>query len=89
MNLVPGESIGPYILLSQLGRGGMGEVWKAQRPDDNHPVALKILHTFTSETMARLQREGELQRRVKSEHVVDVLDRFTHEECPVIAMEYI
>jgi len=34
--------LGPYELLSRIGRGGMGEVWKARDPRLNRDVAIKI-----------------------------------------------
>lgn len=41
---VPGDRIGPYVLQSLLGRGGMGEVWRARRGEDGprREVALKL-----------------------------------------------
>ena len=42
MELRPGAKLGPYEILSPLGKGGMGEVWKARDPRLNRDVAIKV-----------------------------------------------
>ena len=41
MELKPGDKLGPYEIVSAIGRGGMGEVWKARDPRLNRDVAIK------------------------------------------------
>ena len=43
MSLAPGARLGPYEVLSPLGAGGMGEVYRARDSKLNRDVALKIL----------------------------------------------
>jgi serine/threonine protein kinase len=42
MELKSGDKLGPYEILSRLGVGGMGEVWRARDPRLNREVAIKI-----------------------------------------------
>ena len=43
MSLRPGTRFGPYEILSPLGAGGMGEVWKARDTKLNRDVVIKVL----------------------------------------------
>jgi serine/threonine protein kinase len=55
MELKPGDKLGPYELLSPIGEGGMGEVWKARDTRLDRDVALKV---SKSEFTARFEREA-------------------------------
>jgi eukaryotic-like serine/threonine-protein kinase len=56
MTLSPGERFGPYTLLSPLGEGGMGEVWKARDSRLDRTVALKVSKAGFAERFAREAR---------------------------------
>ncbi|MBK8725507.1 MAG: protein kinase [Holophagaceae bacterium] len=61
MTLAPGTKLGPYEILSPLGAGGMGEVWKAKDARLDRFVAVKVLpeHLATHpEALARFEREA-------------------------------
>jgi serine/threonine protein kinase/Flp pilus assembly protein TadD len=56
MSLVPGTRLGPYEILSRLGAGGMGEVYRAKDPRLGRDVAIKVLHAEFSVDAERLRR---------------------------------
>ncbi len=61
--LNPGARLGPYEILSSLGAGGMGEVYRARDTKLKRHVAIKILPSSLaadSDRLARLQREAEV-----------------------------
>jgi serine/threonine protein kinase len=55
MDLRPGDKLGPYEIVSAIGKGGMGEVWKARDPRLGRDVAIKVsAQQFTD----RFEREA-------------------------------
>lgn len=71
MALAPGTRLGPYEVLSALGAGGMGEVWKARDTRLNRLVAIKASHTSFSE---RFEREARAIAAVNHPHVCSLYD---------------
>jgi hypothetical protein len=83
---------GKYRLVSLLGRGGMGSVWRAQHLDLDAPVAVKLLDpsiAMNAEGITRFHREAQAAAALRSPHVVQIFDRgldeATHQ--PYIVME--
>src|SRR6266853_1189988 len=55
MDLQPGAKLGPYEIVSAIGEGGMGEVWKARDTRLDRDDAMKVLKTEFSD---RFEREA-------------------------------
>lgn len=58
----PGDKLGPYEILSPLGAGGMGEVYRARDSKLNREVAIKVLPAALAndaDYLARFQREAQ------------------------------
>jgi serine/threonine protein kinase len=56
MPLSAGTRLGPYEILSQIGAGGMGEVYRARDTKLDRDVAIKVLPHLLAENPARLAR---------------------------------
>jgi WD40 repeat protein/predicted Ser/Thr protein kinase len=85
------SAIPGYKLLGELGRGGMGVVYRAKQISLNREVALKtILRADLSRgTVARFWAEAEVMAAVKHPHVVQVYELGEHAGRPYMAMEYV
>ena len=71
MELTPGAKLGPYEILSLLGKGGMGEVWKARDTRLNRIVAVKTSSTkFTD----RFEREARAIAALNHPHICTIYD---------------
>ncbi len=86
-----GRTIGRYVVLYQLGSGGMGVVFAAYDPDLDRKVALKLLHGETTSTRGRqrLMREAKAIAKLTHPNVVTVHDVGTFEGHVFVAMEFI
>ncbi len=98
----PGDIIDRYELVSPLGRGGMGEVWRAVHTGLKTPVALKLLRRRASnqdapegdrathlddQEVERFLREARAAAHLRGAHVVQVFDVGVDGDTPFIAME--
>jgi tetratricopeptide (TPR) repeat protein/predicted Ser/Thr protein kinase len=72
---VKGTPFGPYRLIEMLGRGGMGEVWRAYDTATDRVVALKLLPShFAADDVfkRRFRREAHAAARLSEPHVVPI-----------------
>jgi len=87
-----GRTIGHYEVLRELGRGGMGIVYKAHETSLNRPVALKVLPAHLAgndEYVKRFTKEARAAARLNHPHVVTIYAIDAFEGSPFIAMEYV
>ncbi|MFQ6015527.1 MAG: protein kinase [Anaerolineae bacterium] len=92
MTFVPGENVGPYRIIEQLGQGGMATVYKAYHAALDRHVAIKALHpAFKGDPnfMARFNREAKIVAKLNHPHIVPVYDFSEHEGTPYLVMRYI
>ena len=87
---VPGDVIGPYRLVAELGHGGMSTVWRAQRCDGGlqREVALKLPHAGWAHGIAlRMARERDILAGLEHPHIARLYDAgLTAEGRPWMAM---
>jgi serine/threonine protein kinase len=72
---VEGTPFGRYHLVELLGRGGMGEVWRAHDTDTDRIVAIKLLLAHFSdneEFQRRFRREAHAASRLNTPHVIPI-----------------
>ncbi|MCB1034592.1 MAG: serine/threonine protein kinase, partial [Acidobacteria bacterium] len=72
-----------------LGRGGMGEVYKAYDHQLQRHVALKVLRVFSEEAARRLLREARAQARLDHPHICKVYEVGEDPRQPQIALQLI
>ncbi|HLJ48548.1 MAG TPA: serine/threonine-protein kinase [Bryobacteraceae bacterium] len=90
----PGALAGPYRLVREIGRGGMGVVWLAERADGNfkRDVALKFpLVYFHNQTLTdRFARERDILARLADARIARLYDAgVTAQGQPYLALEYV
>ncbi len=75
MTLSPGTRIGPYEIIAAIGKGGMGEVYRARDAKLQRDVAIKILPSLFArdpERLARFEREARTLAALNHPHVAQV-----------------
>jgi tetratricopeptide (TPR) repeat protein/predicted Ser/Thr protein kinase len=78
-----------YILLGQIGRGGMGTVYKAYQKELKRTVAVKVLRGGDEETLRRFAREAQTAASLKHPNIVSVYEIGTWHGVPYLTMEFI
>lgn len=87
----PGSTIGNYLIVSKIGEGGMGLVYKAHDTTLDRTVALKVLspHLFRNEEfLSRFRVEAQAQARLNGPNIVTLHSMFEVPGSLVLVMEY-
>ncbi len=88
----PDETIGPWKIHSLLGRGGMGEVYRAERADGlyRQTVALKLLQLDQPELAVRFEGERQILAQMNHPNIARLIDGGVSDDGrPYMAMEYV
>ena len=92
MSLSPGTHLGSYEVLSLLGAGGMGEVYRARDTKLGRDVAIKVLPTaFASDVdrMARFQREAHVLASLNHPHIASIYGLEDSDTTRALVMELV
>ena len=87
-----GERFGDFLIEADLGRGGMGVVFRATQVNLNRPVALKVLDPALAgdaEFTQRFEREASILASMSSPHVIQVFGHGRVDDCLYLATQYI
>ena len=88
----PGSTLGHYLIVSKIGEGGMGEVYKAHDTTLDRTVVLKVLspHLFRNqEFLQRFRVEAQAQARLNGPNIVTLHSLFEVAGSLVLVMEYV
>ncbi|MBL8113911.1 MAG: protein kinase, partial [Acidobacteria bacterium] len=90
MALTPGTKLGPYEVMSSLGAGGMGEVYRARDARLERDVALKVLPPEFATSADRLRRftvEARAASALNHPNLISVFDVGEESGTPYVVME--
>src|SRR5437773_4325515 len=92
MTLSSGTRLGPYAIVSPLGVGGMGEVYKARDTRLDRTVAIKVLPAHTAENpevRQRFEREARAVSALNHPHICTLYDVGREGAVDYLVMEFI
>ena len=90
--LAPGTRLGSYEVVSLLGAGGMGEVYKARDVRLGRSVALKVLHADVAtdpRVRERFEREGRAVSSLNHPRICTLYDVSHHDGVEFLVMEFV
>src|SRR5690242_6069727 len=85
-------TVGPYQVVRELGRGGMGVVYEVRREGDPRRLAVKLLlegKGAPADALARFRREAEVMARLQHENIVRVHALDAIDEGPYLVTELV
>src|SRR5262245_21457096 len=92
MPIKSGSHLGPYEILSAIGAGGMGEVYRARDTRLDRTVAVKVLAPNLSgspEYRQRFEREARAVATLSHPHICPLYDIGAHDGLDYLVMEYL
>jgi tetratricopeptide (TPR) repeat protein len=93
LSFAPGQKFGGrYVIIEEIGRGGMGRVYKAHDQELNINLALKMIRpelVSNPEAVRRFRTEILLARALTNENIIRIFDLGEEEGIKFIAMEYV
>jgi serine/threonine protein kinase/Tol biopolymer transport system component len=90
VKLPVGESIGPYRVVSLVGAGGMGEVYRARDSRLARDVALKVIpsaYSGDSDRLRRFEQEARAAGQLNHPNILAIYDTGTHDGVPYVVSE--
>jgi tetratricopeptide (TPR) repeat protein len=92
--VAPGTMVGPYVVEAEIGRGGMGVVWRARRSDGGikRPVALKLPHSglHGHDPIERFESERDILAELAHPNIARLYDAgLAANGQPYLALEYV
>src|SRR5688500_6826250 len=91
-NLQPGQMLGPYRIINQIGKGGMATVYKAYQPSVDRYVAVKVLPSqlaASKEFATRFQQEARIIAKLEHPHILPVFDYGESDGIAYLVMRYL
>jgi serine/threonine protein kinase/Tol biopolymer transport system component len=92
MTIAAGKRLGPYEILSAIGAGGMGEVYKARDTRLDRIVAIKVLPTHLADRAdlrERFEREAKTIASLNHPHICTLYDTGHQDDIDFLVMEYL
>ena len=85
------QRIGNYELLQEVGRGGMGIVFKARQAGLGRLVALKMIRSplATQEELSRFRNEAATDARLEHPNIISIHEINEYQGCPYLCLEYV
>src|SRR5450432_3558856 len=92
MSLSAGSFVGPFEIAALVGRGGMGEVYRARDRRLKREVAIKVLpprFTTSPEWLRRFESEARAASAINHPNILAIYDLGTHDDKPYVVSEFL
>ena len=85
----PSRQMNQYVLVAQVGAGGMGAVWKAWDTSVRRWVAVKFLNAIDDDSIRRFRREAQVTQRLKHPNICTIHDVDEGKGRPYLVMDFL